>query len=437
MPFDNRELFPYSADVNPQDHLTIGGCDTVDLAAEFGTPLLVFDEVTLRGMCRDFVQSFSNRYADTQVLYASKAFVNAGIAMVVDEEGLGLDVVSGGELAVAVAAGVDLSRVYFHGNNKTPDELEYALDVGCGRIVVDSFYELRLLNDIAKSRGVTQDILLRLSPSVDPHTHVATTTGILDSKFGFSIETGDSAVAIRQSIEASNLDLVGLHFHLGSPIFELEPYSVAIDRVLTYLAPFIDEGLNMREFSPGGGFAIGYVMGQLPPSVEEYAEAITSMYKQRCADLGFGEPKLIIEPGRAIVGRAGVALYTVGAIKDIPTVRKYVSLDGGMGDNIRPALYGSEYEAVVASRMSDNASEVVTLAGKYCESGDILVRDIEMPILESGDVIAIPSSGAYAPSMASNYNLNGRPAIVVASEGEARVIRRRESFQDMMALDVV
>ena len=202
MPFDNRELFPYSADVNPQDHLTIGGCDTVDLAGEFGTPLLVFDEVTLRGMCRDFVQSFTDRYADTQVLYASKAFVNAGIARVVNEEGLGLDVVSGGELAVAVAAGVDLSRVYFHGNNKTPDELEYAIwRSGAVRVVVDSFYELRLLNDIAKARGVTQDILLRLSPSVDPHTHVATTTGILDSKFGFSIETGDSTVAIRQALE--------------------------------------------------------------------------------------------------------------------------------------------------------------------------------------------------------------------------------------------
>ena len=437
MPFENRELFPFTADINPQDHLTIGGCDTVELGAQFGTPLLVFDEVTLRGMCRGFTEAFTSRYNKSEVLYASKAFVNAGIARIVDEEGLGLDVVSGGELAVAVTAGVDLGRVYFHGNNKSPDELEYALDVGCGRIVVDSFYELRMLNDIAKSRGATQDVLLRLSPSVDPHTHVATTTGILDSKFGFSIETGDAATAIRQAIGASNLDLVGLHFHLGSPIFELEPYSVAVDRVLTYLAPFLDEGLNMREFSPGGGFAIGYLRDQLPPAVDEYAEAIVSMFTRRCTDLGFGEPTLIVEPGRSIVGRAGVALYTVGAIKDIPTVRKYVSLDGGMGDNIRPALYGSEYEAVVASRMSDTVSEVVTLAGKYCESGDILVRDIEMPILESGDVIAIPSSGAYAPSMASNYNLNGRPAIVVAREGEARLIRKRESFQDMMALDVV
>ena len=437
MPFDNIALFPFTADVDAQDRLTIGGCDAVDLTAEFGTPLLVFDEVTLRAMCREFVNGFGSRYANSRTLYASKAFVNAGIARLVAEEGLGLDVVSGGELAVAVAAGVDLSRVYFHGNNKTPDELEYALQVGCGRIVVDSFYELRLLNDMARERGMTQDILLRLSPSVDPHTHAATTTGILDSKFGFSIETGDSSVAIRQAIAASNLDLLGLHFHLGSPIFELEPYELAIDTVLDYLAPFKDEGLDMREFSPGGGFAIGYVRDQLPPEIAEYAEVITSAFMRGCERHGFGEPALLIEPGRSIVGRAGVALYTVGAIKDIPTVRKYVSLDGGMGDNIRPALYDSEYEAVVASRMSDAPSEVVTLAGKYCESGDILVRDVEMPALESGDVIAIPSSGAYAPSMASNYNLNGRPAIVVAREGEARLIRKRETFADMMANDVV
>ena len=436
MPFDNRALFPFTADVNARDHLSIGGCDTVELAEEFGTPLLVFDDATLRGMCRGFVDAFASRCADSEVLYASKAFVNAAIARIVSEEGLGLDVVSGGELAVASAAGVDMARVYFHGNNKTPDELEYALDVGCGRVVVDSFHELALLNDIAKRRGVTQDVLLRLSPSVDPHTHAATTTGILDSKFGFSIETGDSTTAIRRALAASNLDLIGLHFHLGSPIFELEPYAIAIDTVLSYLAQFEPEGLDMREFSPGGGFAIGYVRGQLPPAIEDYAEIITSTFKRRCEDLGLDEPKLIVEPGRAIVGRAGVALYTVGAIKRIPTVRKYVSLDGGMGDNIRPALYGSEYEAAAAARMSDEPAEIVTLAGKYCESGDVLVRDVEMPHLEPGDVIAIPSSGAYAPSMASNYNLNGRPPIVVVADGEARLIRRRESFADMMALDI-
>ncbi len=437
MPFDNKSLFPFTAGVNALDRLTIGGCDSVELAREFGTPLLVFDDATLRGMCRGFADAFGSRYPNSGVVYASKAFVNAAIARLAAEEGLGLDVVSGGELAVAHAAGVDMANVYFHGNNKTPDELEYAMDVGCGRVVVDSFYELALLDSIAKRRGAVQDILLRLSPSVDPHTHAATTTGILDSKFGFSIETGDSTTAIHQALAAPNLDLVGLHFHLGSPIFELEPYAIAIDTVLTYLAQFKDEGLNMREFSPGGGFAIGYVRDQLPPSIEDYAEVIVSAFRRRCDDLGFGEPKLIVEPGRSIVGRAGVALYTVGAIKTIPTVRKYVSLDGGMGDNIRPALYGSEYEAVAASRMSDAPAETVTLAGKYCESGDVLVRDIEMPILEAGDVIAIPASGAYAPSMASNYNLNGRPAIIIASDGEARLIRRRETFADMMALDVV
>ena len=437
MIFENRALFPFTADVNSQDHLTIGGCDAVELAETYGTPLLVFDDATLRGMCRGFVDAFTSRYADSEVLYASKAFVNPGIARMVAEEGLGLDVVSGGELAVAVGAEVDLGRVYFHGNNKSPAELEYALEVGCGRIVVDSFYELTLLNEIARRRGVIQEILLRLSPSVDPHTHVATTTGILDSKFGFSIETGDSTTAIRQALAATNLELIGLHFHLGSPIFELEPYAIAIDTVLTYLAQFRSEGLNMREFSPGGGFAIGYVRDQLPPAIEDYAEVITSTFVRRCEDLGLGSPKLLVEPGRSIVGRAGVALYTVGAIKEIPTVRKYVSLDGGMGDNIRPALYGSEYEAVVATRMSDEVVETVTLAGKYCESGDVLVHDIEMPVLESGDVIAIPSSGAYAPSMASNYNLNGRPAIVVAVGGESHLIRRRETFADMMALDVV
>ena len=437
MSFTNISLFPTTAEVNAAGRLVLGGCDTVELAAEFGTPLYVFDENTLRTMCREFVGEFTSRYADTTVAYASKAFVNPALARLVHEEGLGLDVVSGGELAVARAAGVDMGTVYFHGNNKTPEELEYALDVGCGRIVVDSFYELSLLDDLAARRGVTQGIMLRLSPSVDPHTHVHTTTGILDSKFGFSIETGDSSTAIRQALRASHLDLVGLHFHLGSPIFELEPYAIAIDTVLTYLAPFRDEGLDMREFSPGGGFAIGYVRDQLPPSVADYAEVITSAFRRRCADLGLGAPRLIVEPGRSIVGRAGVALYTVGAIKDIPTVRRYVSVDGGMGDNIRPALYGSEYEAVAASRMTDPGLEPVTLAGKYCESGDVLVRDVPMPALEPGDLIAIPSSGAYSPSMASNYNLNARPAIVIVNEGEARLIRRRESYDDMMAMDVV
>ena len=437
MTFANRELFPFSTEVNDQDHLTIGGCDVVDLVSEFGSPLYVFDEDTLRGMCRQFVGEFSKRYANSRVAYASKAFLIPYIARLVHEEGLALDIVSGGELAVAKAVGFTPEKIYFHGNNKTPDELAFALEYGIGHFVIDSFYELDLLQELAGQKGLKQDVMLRVSPSIDPHTHVYTTTGILDSKFGFSIETGDAAKAIRRAMDSSNLNLNGIHFHLGSPIFELEPYSAAIHAVLNYLTQFKEEGLNLQEFSPGGGFAIGYVRDEPPPDISEYAEEITSASISAAKELGFGEPRLIVEPGRSIVGRAGVALYTVGGIKDIPTVRKYVSLDGGMGDNIRPALYDSKYEAVVAGRMSAPANDVVTLAGKYCESGDVLIRDVELPVIKTGDIIAVPSSGAYAPSMASNYNLNPRPAIVVVKDGEARLARRRETYEDMMRCDVL
>lgn len=435
--FENEAVFPMTAEIGASARLTIGGVDVLDLLSEYGSPLYVFDEWTMRSMCREFVSEFESRYARTKILYASKAFANPSIARLVTEEGLGMDVVSAGEIAVAKAGGADPANLYFHGNNKTPDEVSYALDEGVGRFVVDSFYELELLDNEARRRGANQEILLRLSPSVDPHTHVMTTTGILDSKFGFSIESGDAAEAIRRSLAASNLDLIGIHFHLGSPIFELEPYSIAVDAILTYLEPFKRDGLELREFSPGGGFAIGYLRDRLPPSVGSYADVITSAMKARCADLGFGEPTLVIEPGRSIVGRAGVALYTVGAIKDIPTVRKYVSLDGGMGDNIRPALYDAAYEAVVANRMDEEPAEVVTLAGKYCESGDILVRDVKLPPVEPGDIVAVPSSGAYAPSMASVYNMNPRPAMVMVGGGQAKLIRRRETFADLMSLDVV
>ena len=437
MSFDSASLFPVTGKVNAADHLTLGGCDVLDLVAEYGTPLYVFDEDTLRGMCKEFTGEFGDRYVNTRVLYAAKAFMNLALAKLVNEEGLGLDVVSGGELVAAKAADMPPELVYFHGNNKTAHELQMALDHGVGRVVVDNFHEMALLQELAQAQGTVQEIMLRVSPGVDPHTHAHTTTGILDSKFGFSMETGDATQALRQALDEPNLDLVGLHFHLGSPIFELEPYSIAIDTVLTFAAQFKSRGLELREFSPGGGFAIGYLSDRLPPPIASYADVITGTTKQRCADLGLGEPLLVIEPGRSIVGRAGVALYTAGAIKDIPTVRKYVSLDGGMGDNIRPALYDARYEAVVANRMSDPSDEEVTLAGKFCESGDILIRDISLPSLEPGDIIAIPASGAYAPSMASNYNLNPRSAVIMVKDGEARLIRRRETYDDMLLCDVV
>ena len=437
MPFHNAELFPLSANINIAGNLEIGGCDTVSIAQEFGTPLYVYDESTIRSMAKTYLHEFSSRYPDTTVAYASKAFLNKEMSRIANEESLSLDVVSGGEIAVAVSTGFPAERMYFHGNNKTLQELSEAINVGIGTIVVDGFQELDLLNEIAKGKGMVQGIMLRLSPSVDAHTHGHTTTGILDVKFGFSIESGEGTVAIRQALGSSNLDLKGIHFHLGSPIFELEPYSEAIDTVLEYLVQFKDKGLNLREFSPGGGFAIGYVRNELPPKISQYAEIITSMLKIKCKDLGYTEPKLIIEPGRSIVGRAGVALYTVGVIKKIPTIRTYVSLDGGMGDNIRPALYGSKYEAVAANKMFDSGKEeVVTLAGKYCESGDLLVKDISLPVLEPGDIVAIPSSGAYCLAMSSNYNMNPRPAVVMVENGKSRLIRRRETYEDLMALDI-
>jgi len=432
-----QSVFPDTAQVNTEGQLVIGGCNTLDLASEFGTPVYILDEQTLRSRCRSFVSEFQKRHPATQVAYASKAYINPALARIFQEEGLGLDVVSGGELAIARSVDFPLENVYFHGNNKTPEELSEAVEHGIGYVVVDSFHELNLLNSIADAAGITQDVLIRVSPGVDPHTHVYTTTGILDSKFGFSIQTGHAANAVRQALAASNLNLRGLHFHLGSPIFELEPYALATEFVLRFAAQFREEGLNLQDFSPGGGFAISYTRDQEPPEIAAYAETITATMKATCDELGMTTPRLIIEPGRSIIGPAGVALYRVGAIKEIPGVRKYVSVDGGMGDNIRPALYQATYEVVVANKINEPEAEKVTIAGKYCESGDLLASDVMLPELASGDLIAIPATGAYCPSMASNYNLNPRPPMVLVNNGQSRLIRRRESYQDMMHVDVV
>ena len=428
MSFPNANLFPYTAEVDARGRLSLGGCDTLDLAAEFGTPLYVFDEDTLRGMCREFVGGFRSRYADSSVIYACKAFINVGLARLMHEEGLGFDVVSGGELAVALRADCPPERIYFHGNNKSREELAMALECGIGRVVVDNFHELSLLAELASERGIVQDITLRVSPGVDPHTHAYTTTGVLDSKFGFAIQTGDAAAAVERASGVSSVRLVGLHFHLGSPIFELEPYTRAMEVTLDFSS---QQGLTMSEISPGGGFAVAYTRDQEPPPVEAYAEAIAAPLPAE------GGPHLVVEPGRAIVGRAGVALYSAGAVKDVPGIRRYVSVDGGMGDNIRPALYQAQYEAVIANKMVEEEWEVVSVAGRFCESGDVLLRDVLIPRLEPGDVLAIPASGAYAPAMASNYNLVPRPAIVMVKDGRASLIRRRESYDDLMRHDVV
>lgn len=431
-------LFPLTAEINNQGHLCVGGCDVVELAKEFGTPLYIFDEFTLHHKCREFKAEFTKHYPDTLVIYASKAFLNKALALIFKEEDLGLDVVSGGELSIARSANFPLDKVYFHGNNKTPEELELALNWGIGRVVVDNFYELELLSGLAKGKGISQDILLRLTPGVDSHTHEYTTTGTLDSKFGFPLATGQTEEAVKRALSVSNLNLLGFHFHLGSPILETKPYELAIELVLRFAHEIKEEfGFQLTEFSVGGGFAVQYTLDSKVPAIADYAQAITSKLNSLTSLLELGHPRFIIEPGRAIVGQAGVAVYTVGAIKEIPGARKYVCVDGGISDNIRPALYGAKYEALIASKALETEEELVTIAGKLCESGDILVRDTNLASVSPGDIIAIPVCGAYSIPMWSNYNALPRPAIVMVDQGEAHLIRRRESYQDLMSLDTM
>ncbi len=429
-------LFPLTAEVTNKGHLTIGGCDAVELAAEFGTPLYVFDEFSLRSRCAEFKQEFSRRYADTTVIYACKAFINKALAVTFKEEGLGLDVVSGGELSIVHSAGFPMQKVYFHGNNKSAEELRLALEWGMGRIVVDNVQELAMLDQLAGERGDKPDILLRLSPGVEPHTHKYIITGSLDSKFGFPMAHGDEAVA--QAMSALNLNLVGLHFHIGSQIAELEPYQQAIGIILNFAAEMRRKhGFELSELGVGGGFAIQYAVDTPVPSISAYAEAIASGIKNKCQELGLTLPRLVVEPGRAIVGQAGVALYTVGVVKDIPGVRCYVSVDGGMADNIRPALYGAKHEAVVANRIAEKEAGKVTIAGKFCESGDTLIENIALPPVAAGDIIAVADCGAYCLAQASNYNASLKPAIVLVKEGKARLIRRRETLDDLTRFDLI
>jgi diaminopimelate decarboxylase len=431
-------LFPLTAEVSKQGHLCIGGCDVIDLANEFGTPLYLFDESTLRQKCREFKDEFCKSYSDTAVIYASKAFLNRALALIFKEEGLGLDVVSGGEISIAHSVDFPLDKVYFHGNNKTPEELNLALDWGVGRVVVDNFYELELLNKLAGERGISQNILLRLTPGVDPHTHQYTTTGTIESKFGFPLATGQAAEAVNQALSASDLKLLGFHFHLGSPVSEIQPYELAIELVLGFAQEMGRKfGFNLSEFDIGGGFAVPYTLDSKLPTVADYARALTGKVNGLIAGLGLNRPRLIIEPGRAIVGQAGVALYKVGAIKEISGIKKYVCVDGGISDNIRPALYGAKYEALVANKALKADKEVVTIAGKLCQSGDILVKDTNLASAHAGDIIAIPVCGAYCIPMSSNYNAMPKPAIVMVKEGRARLIRRRETYQDLMSLDVI
>ncbi len=433
---DKLPLFPLTAEVNNQGHLVVGGCDTIELAAEFGTPLYVFDEFSLRAKCREFKTEFGQRYPETTLIYASKAFLNGALAIIFREEGLGLDAVSDGELAIAMSVDFPMDMVYFHGNNKSAEELKLALKHHVGRIVVDNFDELNRLGEMAEETGHIPDILLRLTPGVDPHTHEHITTGVLGGKFGFPLFSADRAVT--EAMSAPSLNLVGLHFHLGSLIFEVQPYHEAIEVTLEFAAEMKRKhGFELEELNIGGGFAVQYTLDMPAPPISSYAEAIVSKMVSKCRELKLAPPMLTIEPGRAIVGQAGMALYRVGVVKDIPELKRYVFVDGGMADNIRPVLYGAKYEALVANKVLEEEAGLVTIAGKFCESGDILVKDISLPPVSTGDIIAIPSCGAYCLPLQSNYNASLKPAIVEVKEGEARLIRRRETFDDLTRCDLL
>lgn len=429
-------LFPQTTSV-ADNRLFIGGCDTTLLAESFGTPLYVFDDATLRQRCTAYRDGFSKHYQNSLVCYACKAFINRALVRIFHEEGLGLDVVSGGELAIARSVDFPMERVYFNGNNKSREELQSAIDCGVGCIVVDNPHELAMLSELASGSGDAKrtKILIRISPGIDPHTHAHLKTGLIDSKFGFPLPFAEEAVA--EAMESPALELAGLHYHIGSQILDLAPFEQAIGHTLDFAAEMGSKhGFKLDELNIGGGLGIAYSDEQQPPTVDIFAETIANAIETKCGGLGIQPPRLIVEPGRSIVGQAGVAIYTVGAIKDIEGVRKYVSLDGGMGDNIRPALYGAEYDAVVANKVEDGNRERITLAGKFCESGDILISDIDLPELSPGDIIAVPCCGAYCLSLASNYNSSLKPAIVLVKEGDARLVRRRETHEDLMRCDI-
>ena len=414
--------------------LTVAGVDVRELAAQFGTPAYVLDEDDFRGRCRSWRQAF----ADGEVYYAGKAFLCTAIARWVAEEGLALDVCTGGELAVALKAGFPAERLLFHGNNKSVAELERGVGAGVGRFVVDSFVEVERLAEVAERNGVRQKVYVRVTPGVEAHTHEYVQTGQEDQKFGFSLASGAAAEAVRRVLALPSLELVGLHCHIGSHIFDVHGFKLAAHRMVGLLAAVRDEhGLELPELDLGGGQGIAYTAADDPMDVFDYADGLRAIVEKECAAAGLDVPRLAVEPGRALAGPSTITLYEVGTVKELPGLRTYVSVDGGMSDNIRTALYDARYTAVLASRASGADPANVTLCGKHCESGDIVVHDVPLPgDLAPGDLVAVPASGAYHRSMASNYNHVPRPPVVAVKDGAARLVVRRETEADLLALDV-
>ncbi len=434
------ELFPDTARVNAASCLEIGGCDTTALAAQFGTPLYVFDQATLRAQARDALRVLRAQWDDALLLYATKAYWAPFLARLYRELALGLDVTSEAEMAIAQNAGFDPTTIYVHGNNKTPAELGAALAMGITHFVVDNLDDAPRLAalgaEIAPSRRLR--LLIRLSPNIDAHTHRYMTTGVADSKFGLGIADGMAERAARQIGAYANLDLVGLHFHIGSQVFDTDALREALHAVLDTAQAWRDTfGFTLRELNIGGGWGVAYNDSQRTLDVESFLQNTARLLREGLRARGLNENlKLIAEPGRGLIARAGVALYRVGAVKAIPAVRTYLAVDGGMGDNVRPALYNAAYQAFLANRFDENNAREYAIAGRYCEQGDVLIERAALPETRVGDLLAIPVAGAYQLPMASNYNLIPRPAVVLVNEKRARLVRRRETLEDMLACDL-
>lgn len=425
--------------INSENHLVIGQHDTVELAKIFGTPLYVLDEDLMRDNCRAYKNAIDTYYdGHGLVLFASKALCTMYTGRLVAEEGLGADVVSGGELYTLYKAGFPMEKVFFHGNNKTPDEIELALNCGVGHIVVDNKYELELLNRIANEKNVNQRILFRIKPGIDAHTHDFVKTGQIDSKFGVALENGEAYEIHKLALSMSNIQIDGVHCHIGSQIFDVEPFCEAAKVMIGFIADLYDKlGIKVKILNLGGGFGIKYTATDDPIAPSEYIHKVTNVVKELAQEKGIDLPFLVFEPGRSIVASAGITLYTVGCVKEIENVRTYVSIDGGMCDNPRYILYGSKYTAVLANNASAEPVAPVTIAGKCCESGDLIQEHVMMPQIHVGDTLAVLATGAYNYSMSSNYNRIPRPPIVMVSGNEAKIIVKRETYDDLIKNDVL
>lgn len=432
----NQSLKPLTLQTNAGGNLQIGGCDMVELANKYNTPLYILDEYTIRSICNDYKTAFK-AYPKVNMMYASKALCTQAVSAILADEGFGFDVVSAGEIYTVYKGGVDMSKVVFNGNNKSFEELNLAMQYGVGRISVDNFFELSLLNEVAKSHNKIADILLRITPGIECHTHEYIQTGHLDSKFGFDLTRIDEAVELILE-QYRNLKLHGLHAHIGSQIFETTIYSDEIDILIKELARLDEKfGLKLDEINIGGGLGVKYTESDMPPSTYDIADKIITSLNKNIQKYGIEAPALFIEPGRSIISTAGVTLYTLGSSKQVPHGKKYHAVDGGMADNARPSMYQAEYSAQIANKPDAENSCEVTIAGRFCESGDILIKNIKLPEIEEGDILCVYNTGAYNYSMASNYNRVQKPAMILVNNGQDDLIIKRETLDDIISHDII